>query len=80
MFKELRNRISDTNLLKIKINGAFAAFSFVLTFLCIALTTYGQMHDMVFVVVFCAALAIIGIIGFVAFVVDVCEILNDSLK
>lgn len=80
MIKELRKQISDANLLKIKIYGLCAAFSFVFSIFNVTLATFGHMHDMMFVVPFCALFAILGIIGFIAFIVNACEVLESSLK
>ena len=79
MFKELRELINETNMLKIKIYGACAAFSLVFSLFNAALATYGHLHDMIYVIIFCVIFAILGTIGFIGFVIEFYEVLESSL-
>lgn len=79
MIKELCKNINEVNLLKIKVYGVSATFSFVFSVINVAIATYGQKNDMIFVVPFCVIFAILGVIGVIGFVINAYEALENSL-
>lgn len=80
MIKELCKRIDETNLLKIKIYGVCAAFSFIFSVINVAIATYCNTNGrMFFVVPFCVVFGILGVIGVIGFVINACDALENSL-
>lgn len=79
LFKEIKNNINESGLLKIKLNALMAILAFAFLVMGICTSTIAHCFSLLPLIVFGVVIAVTGLIGLICFVVSIFDIVHQSL-
>lgn len=79
LFKEIKNNINESDLLKIKLNVLMAFLAFIFLVMGICACTIAHCFSLVPLIVFGVIIAVVGLIGFICFLINIFVMIQESI-
>jgi len=77
LIKELKNKINESDWIKIKFNGLMSLLSLIFLVVGVCACTIGVYFTLAPLDVFGVILSILGLIGLICFIIDISEIIHS---
>lgn len=77
LIKELKNKINESDWIKIKFNGLMSLLSLIFLVSGICATTIAHCFSLVPLIVFGVIIAVLGLVGIISFVIGISEIVHS---